>query len=192
MSMLAEPILAVLYMGSGRYTPEQIHLGGELLTYSALTIILFTQVQATSGILQGLRKQRIPMYTLLIGVAMKIALNYTLVRIPGFDIHGAPLASLLCYTVSMVPNLYYVSKYSGMRLSFQELLLRPGIATAVMALAVWALRKAIGFDRLCRSLPMVLLVILLGACVYVLAAGFTHAIHRDDIPARIRKLLRIP
>ena len=192
MSMLAEPILSVLYLGSGRYTPEQIHLGGELLTYSALTIILFTQVQATSGILQGLRKQRIPMYTLLVGVAMKIALNYTLVRIPNFDIHGAPLASLLCYTVSMVPNLYYVSKYSGLRLSAGELLLRPGLATAVMALAVWGMERLLGFERLCRSLPMVLLVIALAAAVYLVAAALTHAIHREDVPARIRKIFRIP
>ena len=192
MSMLAEPILAVLYGNTGRYTPEQIHLGGELLTFSALTIILFTQVQATSGILQGLRKQRIPMYTLLAGVAMKIALNYTLVRIPGFDIHGAPLASLLCYTVSMVPNLYYVSKYSGLRLSLQDLLLRPGLAAAVMALAVWGLQRLIGFGRLCRSLPLLLLVILAAACVYVAAAALTRAIHREDIPARVRKLLHIP
>ncbi|MBQ8082221.1 MAG: polysaccharide biosynthesis protein, partial [Clostridia bacterium] len=90
MSMLAEPILSVLYGGGGRYTPEQIHLGGELLTFSALTILLFTQVQATSGILQGLKKQRIPMYTLLVGVLCKITLNYALVHIPGFNIHGAP------------------------------------------------------------------------------------------------------
>ena len=192
MSMLAEPILCVLYLRSGRYTPEQLHLGGELLTFSALTIILFTQVQATSGILQGLRKQRIPMYTLLIGVVMKIALNYTLVRIPNFDIHGAPLASLLCYTVSMLPNLYYVSKYSGLKLSPGELLFRPGLATAAMALCVWGMKRLIGFDRLCRSLPAVMLTIVIAAGVYVIAAGLTHAIHRDDLPARVRKWLRIP
>ena len=192
MSMLAEPILAVLYLRSGRYTPEQIHLGGELLTFSALTIILFTQVQATSGILQGLKKQRIPMYTLLVGVVMKVALNYTLVRIPNFDIHGAPLASLLCYTVSMVPNLYYVSKYSGLKLSVRELLIRPGIATAVMGLCVWGLKQLFGFERLCHSLPLLLLTIVLAAGVYVVAAGLTHAIHREDLPARVRKLLRIP
>ncbi len=187
MSMLAEPILSVLYLGSGRYTAEQIHLGGELLTFSALTIILFTQVQATSGILQGLRKQRIPMYTLLAGVVMKVALNYTLVRIPGFDIHGAPLASLLCYTVSMVPNLYCVSKYSGLRLSVGDLLLRPGLATAVMALTVFGMRQLIGPEKLSHSLPAVLLVILLAACVYLVSALLTHAIHREDIPARIRR-----
>ena len=192
MSMLAEPILSVLYLGSGRYTPEQLHLGGELLTFSALTIVLFTQVQATSGILQGLKKQRIPMYTLLAGVVLKVALNYTLVRIPHFDIHGAPLASLLCYTVSMVPNLYYVSKYSGLRLSWRELLLRPGLATAVMAAAVWGMRQLFGFERLCHSLSLVLLTILVAAGVYLVCALLTHAIHREDIPGRVRRWLHIP
>ena len=189
MSMLAEPILSVLYLGSGRYTPEQIHLGGELLTYSALTIILFTQVQATSGILQGLKKQRIPMYTLLLGVVMKVALNYTLVRIPNFDIHGAPLASLLCYTVSMVPNLYYVSKYSGLRLSVMDLLVRPGLATAVMAAAVWGLKRLIGFERLCHSLPMVMLLIMAAAFVYLVSAILVRAVHKEDLPARLRRML---
>ncbi len=34
------------------------------------------------------------MYTLVAGVVCKIALNYTLVGIPGFNIHGAPISSL--------------------------------------------------------------------------------------------------
>ena len=105
---------------------------------------------------------------------------------------GAPLASLLCYTVSMVPNLYYVSKYSGLKLSPGELLFRPGLATAAMALCVWGMKRLIGFDRLCRSLPAVMLTIVIAAGVYVIAAGLTHAIHRDDLPARVRKWLRIP
>ena len=59
-----------------------LNIAAELLQISALTIVLFTMVQATSGILQGAGKQYIPMITLFIGVAMKIVLNYTLVRRP--------------------------------------------------------------------------------------------------------------
>ena len=87
--------------------PEVLILGGDLLGFSAMTIILFTMSQATSGILQGAGKQKIPMITLAAGVVCKIALNTLLVRQPGINIHGAPIASLTCYTVSMIPNLYY-------------------------------------------------------------------------------------
>ena len=190
MSMLAEPILSVLYLGGGRYTQEQIHLGGELLTFSALTIVLFTQVQATSGILQGLKKQRIPMYTLLAGVACKVALNLVLVSTPGIDIHGAPFASLLCYTVSMVPNLYYVAKYAGLKLSLADLLIRPGIASALMAGFVLLARLVLGAERIARSLPMLGLVIVGAVAVYGVAALLTGAVKKSDLPARLRRFAR--
>ena len=190
MSLLAEPILSVLYLGGGRYTPEQIHLGGELLTFSALTIVLFTQVQATSGILQGIRKHRIPMYTLVAGVACKITLNYILVNIPSVNIHGAPFASLLCYTVSMVPNLYYVSKYTGLRLSFKDLVARPALSTGAMALAVLALKWFFGPDRLNHSILFLFLVIAAAIAVYGAAALLTGAVKKEDLPRRLRRFAR--
>ncbi|MBQ7455835.1 MAG: polysaccharide biosynthesis protein [Clostridia bacterium] len=53
MSLLAMPILTLCYGYSGKYTPEQLQVAASLLNMSALTIVLFTMVQATSGILQG-------------------------------------------------------------------------------------------------------------------------------------------
>ena len=189
MSMLAEPILSVLYLRSGRYSIDEIHLGAELLTFSALTIVLFTQVQATTGILQGLKKQRIPMYTLAVGVALKIALNYTLVRIPGVDIHGAPFASILCYTASMVLNFYYVMKYSGLRLDLKELLLKPGIATCVMAAFVYLMGIVLGPARMHSSLTVVLIVIFMAAVVYLVSAVLLGAVRQEDVPARLRRFI---
>ena len=190
MSLLAEPILSVLYLGSGRYTPEQIHLGGELLTFSALTIVLFTQVQATSGILQGVRKHRIPMYTLIAGVACKITLNYILVNIPPVNIHGAPFASLLCYAVSMIPNLYYVAKYTGLKLNVKELLIRPCLSTAVMALAVWLMKRLLGPDKLNHSMFWLLLVIAAAVAVYGVSALLTGAVQKTDLPRKLRRFAR--
>ena len=63
MSLLSRPIIFLCYGDSPKYTFDQLMLGGNLLEFSALTIILFTMVQATSGILQGAGKQKIPMIT---------------------------------------------------------------------------------------------------------------------------------
>ena len=76
MSMLSEQLLDLIYHFN---TPEALRVTGELLSLSSLTIVLFTVVQSTSGILQGLRKQRIPMYTLMAGVVVKVILNYVLI-----------------------------------------------------------------------------------------------------------------
>ncbi len=160
MSLLAKPILTLLF--HKEYSPAQLQLGADLLQISALTIVVFTLVQSTSGILQGLHKQRIPMYTLFLGIIVKVVVNYTAVNMPEVHITGAPYASLACYLISAGLNLYYVLKYTGLKWSWREMLLRPGLATLIMAL------------------PVALAVVL-----YAAAALKTGAVRRSELPGRL-------
>ncbi|MDD4105789.1 MAG: polysaccharide biosynthesis protein [Clostridiales bacterium] len=185
LSLLAEPILVLLFSGD-QYTLAQLRTGARLLEISALTIALFTMVQTTSGILQGLHRQRIPMITLALGVGLKILLNYTLVRVPAINIHGAPFASILCYFASMVPNLYYVAKYGRMKLDVRDLLLRPLAASLAMALAVWGLKMLLG-DRLSTHFLWMLVTIVVAIVIYFVAARAFKAIKEEDLPARFRR-----
>ncbi len=194
MSMLAKPIVYLCYGSSGRFTFNDLVLAGSLLEFSACTIILFTMVQATSGILQGAGKQKIPMLTLVAGVVCKIILNAILVSNRNISIHGAPIASLVCYTVSMVPNLYYSCKYTGCRFSVVDVILRPLAASAVMGGAVWVVYHAIcskeqflPFMSFSKRALLVVASIAVGAVVYLLAAFLFKAIHTEDLPARFRR-----
>ncbi len=181
MSVLSEPIMRFFYeetllRDQTRIGFDLLGIGSELLTVSSLTIVLFTVVQATSSILQGLGKQRIPMYTLVAGVACKIVLNYLLVGIPGFGIHGAPIASLVCYTVSMVPNLYYVLKYGKLRFNWMGWVVRPGIASLAMGAVVLLMRLLLPMNRI-----VTLLEIAAGVVVYAIVALKVKAITKDDL-----------
>ena len=194
MSMLAKPIVYLCYGSSGRFTFNDLVLAGSLLEFSACTIILFTMVQATSGILQGAGKQKIPMLTLVAGVVCKIILNAILVSNRNISIHGAPIASLVCYTVSMVPNLYYACKYTGCRFSVMDVIIRPLAASAVMGGAVWVVYHAIcskeqflPFMSFSRRALLVVASIAVGAVVYLIAAFLFKAIHTEDLPARFRR-----
>ena len=192
MSVLAQPILYLCYRGS--YTAAQLDVAAELLTVSSLTIVLFTMVQATSGILQGAGKQRIPMYTLLLGVALKIALNYTLVGIPGVDIHGAPFASLLCYTASMIPNLYFVCKHTGYRFNAMDVIVKPLMCSLVMGGAVWALWHFV-FGYAGHLTGPVLLIgiglcVMIGAALYAVLALKTKTVRKEDLPGKVRRFLK--
>ena len=190
LSLLAKPIVCLCFSSS--YTFERLMLAGSLLEFSAMTIILFTMVQATSGILQGAGKQKIAMLTLVAGVVCKIILNVILVSRPEINIHGAPFASLTCYTVSMVPNLYYACKYSGYRFSVTDIILRPLSAAAVMGGVVWAIYHFVFGGEQCLTagfstrLLMVVICIAGGAAVYLVAAFLLKAINPDDLPARFR------
>ncbi|MBQ8555138.1 MAG: polysaccharide biosynthesis protein [Clostridia bacterium] len=174
MSVLAEPIMRFFYQET--ISAQHLQIGGALLSVSSLTIVLFTVVQATSSILQGLGKQRIPMYTLVAGVVCKIILNYTLVGIPAIGIHGAPIASLVCYTVSLVPNLLYVLKYARMRFNLMGWIVRPGIATLAMGAVVFALQSILPYNRL-----LMLVEVAVGVVVYAAVALAVKAITKEDL-----------
>lgn len=182
MSMLSKQLLDLVYHFN---TPEALQVTANLLSLSSLTIVLFTVVQSTSGILQGLKKQRIPMYTLLAGVIVKVFLNYTLIGTPKVNIYGAPIASLSCYTISMLPNLFYVQKYTGMKLDLWNIAGRPGLATAIMALILWGSMRLLPTHGI-----WTLIQVVIGMAAYVGAALMTGAVTREDIAPILRKFGR--
>lgn len=184
MSLMSERILSLIYRFS---SPEALRVTANLLSLSGITIVLFTVVQSTSGILQGMRKQRIPMYTLMLGVAVKIILNYTLIGMPDVNIYGAPIASICCYTLSMIPNLYYVLKLTGMRPDWRGILLKPALATLLMGAVVFA-----GASLLPRGRLWTLLLLIVAVGGYFFFALKTGAITDTDIaPVRRRLAGRI-
>lgn len=180
MSVLAEPLMRFFYQGS--LSEAELILGGELLSMSSLTIVLFTVVQATTSVLQGLGKQRIPMYTLLAGVICKIILNYVLIAQPTIHIHGAPIASIVCYSVSLLPNLYFMLRHTRSKPNWMGWLMRPGLATAAMGVAVWGLRELLPVNRL-----TLLAEVAAGVVVYAAAALALKAITMDDLRAFRRR-----
>ncbi len=179
MSMLSRQCLDLIYPFN---TAEALQTTANLLSMSAMTIVLFTVVQATSGILQGLRKQRIPMYTLMVGVAVKVFLNYTLIGMPNVNIYGAPIASLTCYTLSMLPNLYFVYKYTGMKPHFGNVLGRPLAATALMAAVLWAAIRILPDGGI-----WTLVLIAVGVSAYAVFAVVTGAITKQELAPVMRR-----
>ncbi len=176
MSLLSREIIAFFYHGA--LTVQEMEITSQLLMVQSLTVVLFTVVQATSAILQGLHYQRIPMYTLICGVVCKILLNYILVGMPGVHIHGASYASLVCYTVSMVPNLYFVIRKTGMHFQWKKWVLLPGLATLCMSIVVYLMHRLLPVHML-----ITVLEILVGVIVYLGVALKCHALTRDDLRA---------
>ena len=185
MSILSREIVCFFYGDVSKFTPDQLQLAYELLTFSALTVVLFTVVQATSSILQGLRKQRIPMYTMIAGVLVKILLNYILIGTPGIHIHGGPYASLACYGIVMVSNMYFVCRYADMKLNWVDWIIRPGLAALSMGVVVYLLHLFLPLHRL-----VTILEIVVGVAVYLLAAFAFKALSKDDLRAMARRRRR--
>ena len=186
LSILAHPLLQFFY-GGGTISAENITLAAEYLTISGLTVVAFIVVQSTTSILQGMRRQHIPMYTLIAGIVVKVILNYTLVGIPSVNIHGAPISSLACYVVSMVPSLYYVHKYGRMPFDWKGFVAKPLAATAAMSAVVF-----IGKSLLPPGRPVTVLLVLVGVLTYAGAAFLFKAVTPEDLRALHIKRRRQP
>ncbi|MDD2648298.1 MAG: polysaccharide biosynthesis protein [Eubacteriales bacterium] len=186
LGMLAQPIIEMLY---GAYSFGEQIAAANLLHISAITIVLFTTVQATSSILQGLGRQYIPMYTLIAGVVVKITLNYFLVVNPDINIFGAPLSSVACYTVSMVPNIYFCMKYTKTKFDFIALIVKPILATLIMGAALYGGMKLIGTGTIATILLIILAVVVYLAAIIVTGAMPRSEVHLLPAGRKLEKLM---
>ena len=176
--VISQRVLSLMF----NIAPENLAKTGNMLSLSAITIVLFTVVQSTSGILQGLKKQWIPMYTLLAGVVVKIFLNYTLIAMPNINIYGASIASITCYTISMLPNLFFVHKYTGLKMQIVDIFLKPALASALMGLLLYGLSRWLPEGRL-----WTILIVLIGIVSYAVFALLTGALKKSDLAPFLRR-----
>ncbi|MFZ5631932.1 MAG: putative polysaccharide biosynthesis protein [Bacillota bacterium] len=89
-----------------------------------------------SGVLQGLGRADIPVYSLLAGIAVKIGLTYCLTPTP-LGIKAAALGHVAMFVVSSILNFISVKRMVGLSLNFSSSVLRPGLASLLMGLAIW-------------------------------------------------------
>lgn len=174
MALLSTEIVQLIYYN---FSPEETLLGGQILRISAWSIIVFTHVQSTTGILQGLGMQKVPMYSLMAGMLCKVILNYILVAIPGVNIFGASIASIVCYTTSMAINILWIMRRANIRFRWGDILLRPAIAAAGMGAVVLLLTQVLDMARKRNTF----LAIAAGVVVYAILVFAIGALRRDDM-----------
>jgi stage V sporulation protein B len=135
MYLLADPIMHLLY---GSQSAEKLLIGGNLLRSMSVAVLFLSLNQTMAGILQGIGRVFLPVRNILIGAAFKLILNFVLVGIPAINIQGAAVGTIACYAVASVLSAIDVIRYTRMKFSIGDFLLRPLTAAVGMGLTVWA------------------------------------------------------
>ena len=99
-SILAPEIYTVLY--------EQSEMGGKILAAHAPLAILFALFAVTAAILQGIDYQKWIIFSLLMGIFIKVVLNTPLIE--RMETFGAIIATAIGYGVSIIINLIVIQK----------------------------------------------------------------------------------
>ncbi|MCA1057379.1 polysaccharide biosynthesis protein [Rossellomorea aquimaris] len=188
LALLAEPMYTLFYHSDA--------LGTSILRSYAPVAILFALFAVTAAILQGIDEQKFTIFSLLVGLLLKLVLNIPLIRL--FETQGAVLATTIGYTVAILINLYVIKKYA--RYQFQLILRRTmfiGALNAVMAGVVLVLYsilvKFLSPESGFQSIILVAICGGVGALVYFYLSMRSKLADRlfGDKITRIRSKLRI-
>ncbi len=125
-------------------TYSLVDMASFALSVLAIGIILLSMVSTTNALLQALGKVTYPMISVIIGVAALAATELTLCSIPSIGLFGAPIASLVCYLIALILNMYRLQKLlPDLNIGFCNIFLKP-LVSAIAAGAVCAVVLALG------------------------------------------------
>ena len=134
---------------------------------------------ATNGILQAHGRERVPIWTLLCGGALKIVTNYLMVGNPDMGIRGAPVGTLYSYALIVVLNMIAVYRCLNGQVDFFRCLWRPALCAAVMALGARSAFSLLS-GHVSQNLATVT-AIALAVLVYAVLALALGAVTSDDL-----------
>ncbi len=169
--VLAKPVLMFLYRNGMAET---------LLQKLSIAIVFVSLLSVTSAILQAYGRPAIPMFNMLAGGVVKIAVNYVLVGMPEFNIDGAPIGTIVCYFIIVLLNMIWVLRITGCKFSIVDFVANPVAASAVMAAAAGICYSLLSKTGLNFRLAL-LGAIAAGGIIYLLLILVIGAIKREDI-----------
>ena len=180
LSVLAGPILHLLYPAR-QATADAATYHLQLLGIASIFVCIML---LTNSIMQAHGRVRLPIYTMLIGGVVKVAINYVLVGNPDINIKGAPIGTLACYALIALINLAIVRGLLEEKPSYLRIFAKPVLASGAMGAAAWAARGLLarflsgGYAR--ESLAT-LLAVGIAVVVYLVLVIALRLITREDL-----------
>jgi stage V sporulation protein B len=175
LSVLAGPILALLYPGG----PAPAAAAAVHLRILGIASIFVCLMAVTNSILQAYGRERLPMWSLLLGGAVKVIGSLVLISRPAVGVRGAPISTLLCYGVVAAVNLLAVRRVVRVPVRYRECFLRPLVCAAVMGAAAWGSYGLLG--RALGTHMAVIPAVAIAAAVYGILVLALGAVRREDV-----------
>lgn len=153
--------------------------GGEMLSYSAWTIIFVVLTQTINGALQGLGKVNIPVIAFAIGAIIKLTFNLLLIPIEIIGVKGAIISSILSHTTSFV--ICFISLKKNMKIKFEinKFLIKPVAASFTMFISSYILYK--NLYGIIPSNILLSISLLFGGVIYVISIIILRILSEEEI-----------
>ena len=164
LSVFAMPIASLIYPSADQ-GPAVV---GRILVVLGLASTFAATSTPVDSMLQAVGRVDIPVKLVVVGLAVKIITNYTLVGIPEINILGAGTGTLLCYLITTVMALYALFRVTKIRLNYFGIFFKPFLASLLSIGVSWLLYRAASVfisGRIAVCFAMLLAVALYFVCV---------------------------
>lgn len=126
-ALLPKPIISVLFSG---LSPENKLILTNLVSFSAINIVLLSVIQTETSVLVAKGKPFAPALSLLFGFGLKAIAQLFLLKIPALNVYGILYSDIICYFVAVFSNLVYIifiyRPFYGKRKQKNEIISRRG------------------------------------------------------------------
>ena len=178
MAILAKPILTLLY---GSKQPDIPFMCEEILIIFGLTLFLYALSSPVTTLLQAIGKAKIPAISFGAACFVKIVLNYILVGMPQFNIKGAAISTVACYSISVIVNLFFLFKYTKIKINVMSVAVKPIIASVLSGAAAWGVYTLLSKKEAFGNTVVTVISIAGAAFVYAIALLLVKALSKEDV-----------
>ena len=108
--------------------------GAALLQINSAAILFTMLAQTINGALQGIGKNKVPLFAFLIGMIFKLLANIVLVGNENIGIKGAAIGNIICNLVVCIIGFTALRKTIKIKIDIKNFILKPFFATFVMGI----------------------------------------------------------
>lgn len=179
-TFLAQPLITLVFVHH--------NAGADLVMFGTWTAIFMTIQYVQSGVLIAAGKPMAPSINLIIGMAVKVALNYILIAIPAINIRGAIIGTAVGWVIAMVLNQISIDKSFRFRIYYIRMMIKPAFASVIMGIICMLFYKGVYFvihsvihQYVVVSDITVIMAIALGGTVYFGVMILIGGVKKNDI-----------
>ena len=188
LSVLCKPIYTILRYGDGY----------KLMMYGSVLLVLMSVSQIQTSILQGAGKLYKSTLYLLIGIVVKIFINYFLIGIKSINIMGAIIGSIVGFIVPIILNTIEIRKSMKVNINLLKQASKPLVSSVFMGLAVWLIYKPLYFmfnfmgSSYVANVIATAISVLVGVVVFIYMMIFVRGITKEDLnnmPTKLKSII---
>lgn len=172
-SMFSMPIIQLLF--GNVYTP-----GSGVLSILVIGMSFYSVYMISSSILQGVGNPRLPMYILLLGTLVNIALNVVFVNMMG--IIGAAIATTITTAILMIVIMLFVIRTTKISIPWKNILLVL-ICNLILMVVCYVIPK---------TLFGLIVGIIIGSSIYIVSLIRLKVLTKRDIDFFSQYMNKIP